>query len=194
MASQFSKLRATPGFVKWMMGLLKALANIKGSNGIRVILRPGVGIDIILDRSGNAPTVADELALIRLTEASDTDGWYIAEEVAANDPFADQHADPPADPPAWEPREPGRTFGVESDDEGEVIHPLLITGLETTASGADAIYTAKRISRPGTNASFWMIVGAAGESLPEQGSLYQVLQLQGDPDLVPVWDYPRAHA
>ncbi|MGB0767734.1 MAG: hypothetical protein ACPGYV_08480 [Phycisphaeraceae bacterium] len=184
MASQFSKLRATPGFVKWMLGLLKALSNIKGSNGIRVNLRPGVGIDVILDRSANQPTVADELALIRLTEASATDGWYIAEEVAGNDPTAD--------PPTWDLREPGRTFGVESDDEGEVMHPLLITGLETTASGSDAIYTAKRISRPGTNDSFWMVVGAAGDSLPPPGSQYMSLLLIGDPP-VPGWDWVRAH-
>lgn len=177
--------RATPSRWRWAWGLLKALANIRGTNGIRVVLRPNVGIDVILDRASFRSIAGDEFAVVRLTEADGTNAWqYKAEEVIGTDPMAN--------PPTYAIKDPGRTFGINPDDEGMVVHPLQIEGLETTSSGADPVYVVRRFVVDGSDPQ-WVIVGAAGGSLPEPGALYQVLQLQGDPDLVPVWDYVRAH-
>lgn len=166
--------------------LFRTFARSMGSADLSVSWTPGGGLSITRvgrDRRSLRPRQQD--ALVRLTEADGTNAWqYKAEEVIG--------ADPLADPPTYAVKSPGRTWGINSEDEGLLIHPLKIEGLETVSSGADPVYVVRRIV-VGGNKPNWVIVGAAGDSLPEPGSLYMVLQLQGDPDLVPVWDYVRAH-
>lgn len=101
--------------------------------------------------------------------------------------------DETADPPTWTVKDPGRTWGVDEDDEGEVIDLLQREGLETPESGATAVYWCRRVPRvAGDGGPFWAVVGGGGGGLPEGSGQYKVLQLDGSD--VAHWDYVRAHS
>lgn len=165
--------------------MFRSFGRTIGGGDLNVIVGPDGQLSVSRSpRSMGGLAARDHFALVRLTGVDGTDAWkYVGEEVIGNDPDAD--------PPTWTVKSPGRTWGVESEDEGLVVHPAKIEGLETTASGADAVYVVRRVAL-GSGSPRWVIVGAAGDSLPAPGSEYMVLQLQGSP-LVPVWDHVRAH-
>ena len=158
-----------------------------GIQGIRV--GPGLDLQItngqavisLARRKPPAP-MSERFAEVRLTASGTSDGYYEAEEVVSNNPTAD--------PPTWSIKPNGRTFGQSSGDEGEVLHPLQLIGLESTESGADAVHVVRRVEKS-DGTMFWVIVGDGGSgSLPDPGALYTILIAQGDP---PVWtvDYLR---
>lgn len=64
--------------------------------------------------------------------------------------------------------------------------------LQSSTDGSARIFAKE--SGTGTKWAVVSLQSGAGGALPDPGSLYMVLQLQGSPDLVPVWDYVRAHA
>lgn len=65
------------------------------------------------------------------------------------------------------------------------------TKLTSSDDGSARIFSVE--AGTGTKWGVVSLQSAAGGALPEPGSLYMVLQLQGDPDLAPVWDWVRCH-
>lgn len=176
-------IRATPTRVKWALGLLKAVANMSGSNGVQVKVRPGVGIQIVGPGAASRMRLGDDMALAWILPTSPTggSGWYICEEIEPN-----------SDASAFQTLTGGRKWGVSSDDGdlGEVLHPELAPGLEPGVSEDNPVVLLRRVDWPDHD-PLWAIM-PGGDSLPAGAGQYKVLQLDADDE--PHWDWVRAHA
>jgi hypothetical protein len=166
--------------------VLLAVMRAKGGGSVTVKYVPGVGLSV----SGTAPAQAgrpgrEQFALVEFTAADGTDAWkYVAREVVADDETAD--------PPTYTVKDPGRTWGVDSDDEGLVIDLLRREGLEDVGDGITPVYWVRRVARKlGDGGTFWVVVGGGGSGLPDGTGQYKVLQLDADDE--PHWDWVRAH-
>jgi hypothetical protein len=123
-----------------------------GGGDVSVVVGPDGQLSVSrVPRSRSGVVAREQFALVRLTAADATDPWkYVGEEVIGNDPDAD--------PPTWAVKTPGRTWGVESEDEGLIVHPQQVEGLEVSASGVDAVFMVRRVVVDGGGPR-WVIVG-----------------------------------
>lgn len=177
-------IKATEETVRYVMDLLMALQNIQGTGTVEVSMVPGVGITIHGRPQKKGRNSEFPFLWVKLEAAgANGDGWYTGREVALDTTTATQ--------PTWVNKTNGRTFGITSDDEGEIVHPHMATNLENVFDGTvPAVYMVTRLAVSGQD-PIYQIVGDS--FLPTKGSQYMVLQLTGT-GLLPAWDWPRAHA